>query len=104
MSVNNKGFTLIELLVAIALVVLLMYVAITAMWGTKAKPTTVPRTYVTKVSEDNYKVNCTEFNTYYRAGDYLNIPSICFETFNITDAMIEAALKSQERVLNPCNN
>jgi hypothetical protein len=70
----------------------------------KAKVSQVPKIYVTKVSEDNYKVNCTEYDTYYKAGDYLNIPSICFENYGITDAMIEAVIKSQEKIVNPCNN
>jgi hypothetical protein len=73
--------------------------------NTKSKPVPkpVPKIYVTKVAEDNYKVNCTEFDTFYRAGDYLNIPSICFENYGITDAMIERAIKSQELSTNPCN-
>ncbi len=108
MYVNNKGFTLIELLLVIAAISILAGIIVTAITGRveerKKESNTFNEVKTRRVVVSEDKFDCSPFEIYKKAGDYLEIPGACHQEFGITDSMIDNALKAQERKMNPCNN
>lgn len=54
--------------------------------------------------EFNVELNCPDHRNDFAMSKYEEIPGACFEYFHITDAMMEARMRSLYPYENPCSN
>lgn len=103
----KKGYTLIEVLVVIAIIGILATVVVQNIPRPKADADAKPKKVAidtTSIEEEPTPTTwCPQFEEKYRDRKYLEIGTLCFDYFGITDEMVQRELNRMELSVNPCS-